>query len=45
MMSTLISAILLGALFFWVGYYLGNQIGRTEHIRKHLQSAREDNFS
>ena len=44
-MSAIITAILLGASFFWVGFYLGNQMGRTEHIRKRLQNVRENNIS
>lgn len=45
MMSAILTAFLLGALFFWVGFYLGNQMGRTEHIRKRLQNVRENNVS
>lgn len=26
---------------FFLGYYLGNQLGRTAHIRENLQRARE----
>jgi hypothetical protein len=32
---------LIGALLFLFGYYVGNQIGRTEHVRRHLQQVRD----
>lgn len=32
--------ILVGAVLFGFGYYLGDQMGRTAHIREHLQTAR-----
>jgi len=38
---------ILAAIFsglFGFGYYLGNQLGRTEHIREDLQRAREANI-
>ncbi len=31
--------LIASALTFWLGYYLGQQIGRTEHIRAELRSA------
>lgn len=38
---TLFYAALIGGLLFSFGYYLGNQIGRTEHIRVRLHTARQ----
>lgn len=32
---------LIAALLFLFGYYVGNQIGRTEHVRRHLRQVRE----
>lgn len=40
-MITLLTLTLAAGLIFWFGYYLGNQIGRTEHIRHHLAALRE----
>ncbi len=33
--------LVAGICLFSIGYYIGNQIGRTEHIRRHLEQARE----
>lgn len=30
-----------GICLFSIGYYIGNQIGRTAHIRRHLDQVRE----
>ena len=32
---------LSGVLLFMVGYYLGHQIGSTDHIRQDLERVRE----
>ncbi len=37
----LLAMIGASALLFWFGFYLGNQIGRTAHIREHLRETRE----
>ena len=37
----LIASLGVGAILFWVGYYLGKQLGRTEHIRRELSHARQ----
>ena len=29
------------ALVFYLGYHIGNQLGRTAHIREQLQRARD----
>lgn len=34
--------ILGGVLLFVIGYYLGHQMGRTEHIRQRLQRDRRE---
>lgn len=31
----------VGGLLFALGYYLGDQVGRTAHIRDHLRQLRE----
>ncbi|MEJ2343953.1 MAG: hypothetical protein P8076_07005 [Gammaproteobacteria bacterium] len=31
----------VGLGLFGFGYYIGNQLGRTEHIREHLRRVRE----
>lgn len=31
----------VGLGLFSFGYYIGNQLGRTEHIREHLRRVRE----
>ena len=36
----LVIAGICAGLFF-LGYYLGNQLGRTAHIRENLQRARD----
>jgi hypothetical protein len=33
--------ILAGVGLFALGYYVGREIGKTEHIRRQLQQARE----
>ena len=38
---SLMYLLFLGSLLFGFGYYLGNQIGRTEHIRDHLRKVSE----
>ncbi|MDH5570237.1 MAG: hypothetical protein OEY89_00645 [Gammaproteobacteria bacterium] len=39
-----ITVISLGILgIFYIGYYFGNQMGRTESIRHHLAEIREHN--
>lgn len=43
MMILLSVALICGALF-GLGYYLGNQLGRTAHIREDIQRAREMNI-
>lgn len=32
--------ILMGTVLFGFGYYLGDQVGRTAHIREHLRQVR-----
>lgn len=32
--------ILVGSVLFGFGYYLGDQVGRTAHIREHLRQSR-----
>lgn len=39
-MSTILLA-LAAILVFRLGYYIGNQIGRTQHIREELCQARQ----
>ncbi|NIP74071.1 MAG: hypothetical protein GWO16_14105 [Gammaproteobacteria bacterium] len=39
MLNTILLA-LAGILVFRFGYYIGNQIGRTQHIREELCQAR-----
>ena len=39
-MLTLVTTIVAGLLLFVLGYYLGHQIGCTEHIRKRLNRDR-----
>ncbi len=34
--------VALGTALFTLGYYLGNQMGRTEHIRRRLQELRDN---
>ena len=43
MTELLILTVIFSALFS-VGYYLGNQFGRTAHIRDDLRRAREENI-
>jgi len=43
MTDLLILALIFGGLFS-VGYYLGNQFGRTAHIREDIQRARDANI-
>lgn len=43
MMMLLVLALVCSALF-GLGYYLGNQLGRTAHIREDIQRAREMNI-
>ncbi len=42
MMLVVIALICSG--LFGIGYYLGNQLGRTAHIREDIQHARETNL-
>lgn len=35
----------ISVLLFGFGFYLGNQIGRTAHIRAHLREARTERIS
>ena len=44
-MSILMFVAILIGLFFGFGFYIGNQIGRTEHIRRRLQELRQDKAS
>ena len=44
-MSVLMFVAMMIVLIFVFGFYLGNQIGRTEHIRKRLQELRQDEAS
>ncbi len=34
-----LALLIASCLTFWFGYYLGQQIGRTEHIRAELRVA------
>jgi hypothetical protein len=38
----IIAAVCAG--IFFLGYHLGNQLGRTAHIRENLQRARDANI-
>lgn len=42
-MMLLVFSLVCGILFA-LGYYLGNQLGRTAHIREDIQRAREMNI-
>lgn len=41
-MLSLVFITLCGLLLFVAGYYFGNQIGRTQHIRQHLSKVRKN---
>ncbi len=41
MLETLLILALVGLLMFRLGYYLGNQMGRTEDIRDYLAETRQ----
>jgi hypothetical protein len=43
MMMLMVLALICGGLFV-LGYYLGNQLGRTAHIREDIRRAREANL-
>ena len=43
MIDLLILAMILASLF-GLGYYLGNQFGRSAHIREDLRRARDANI-
>ncbi|MGD8782807.1 MAG: hypothetical protein PVG75_00135 [Thioalkalispiraceae bacterium] len=43
MADLLILTVIFGGLFSF-GYYLGNQFGRTAHIREDMQRARDANI-
>ena len=36
----MITRVLVGAGLLAIGYYVGREIGRTEHIRKELEESR-----
>jgi hypothetical protein len=40
-MTTLLIVAGICAGIFFLGYHLGNQLGRTAHIRENLQRARD----
>lgn len=40
-MHILLTLTAIGAGVFFLGYHLGNQLGRTAHIRDALQRARD----
>ena len=40
-MNLLLIFTIIGAGIFFLGYHLGNQLGRTAHIREKLQRARD----
>ncbi len=42
-MTELLTLAFIFAGLFSFGYYLGNQFGRTAHIREDMQRARETN--
>jgi uncharacterized membrane protein YciS (DUF1049 family) len=42
MLDLFVLSIILACLF-GLGYYLGNQVGRSAHIRENIQRARESN--
>ena len=42
MLDLIVLSFILAALF-GLGYYLGNQFGRSAHIREDIQRARESN--
>ena len=39
-MLTLLISLVVGVFLFFLGYYLGHQMGCTEHIRKRLHRDR-----
>ena len=43
-MLYLLITIVAGLLLFLLGYYLGHQMGRTEHIRLRLNRDRRERF-
>jgi len=43
MMMLVVFALVCSGLF-GIGYYLGNQLGRTAHIREDIQRARENSL-
>ena len=43
MVELVILALIFSGLFGF-GYYLGNQVGRTAHIREDIRRAREANI-
>ena len=44
-MTELLTLAIIFAGLFGFGYYLGNQFGRTAHIREDMQRARETNIT
>lgn len=43
-MVDLMILMVIFAGLFGIGYYLGNQVGRTAHIREDIRRAREANI-
>lgn len=43
-MMMLVVFTLVCSGLFGIGYYLGNQLGRTAHIRENIQRARDTNL-
>lgn len=41
-MAYYVAAALATGLVFVLGYHIGNQLGRTAHIRKQIQRARDE---
>jgi hypothetical protein len=44
-MTELLTLAIIFAGLFGFGYYLGNQLGRTAHIREDMRRARETNIT
>ena len=40
-MEYYLAAAIATAFVFYLGYHIGNQLGRTAHIRSQLQQARD----
>jgi len=43
-MADLVILMIIFAGLFGLGYYLGNQVGRTAHIREDIRRARDANI-